>query len=97
MKNVRIIWRIKLTNGVLICIMVSKGGALYAKRKRKQERPICPLGGKSDEQDYQHGTIYEYSDADVEKIFSAIESSVKEARKKFAKSEAPKSVKFTLR
>jgi len=42
-------------------------------------------------------SIYEYSDADVEKIFSAIESSVKEARKKFAKSEAPKSVKFTLR
>lgn len=42
-------------------------------------------------------SIYECSDADVEKIFSAIESSVKEARKKFAKSEAPKSVKFTLR
>ena len=42
-------------------------------------------------------SIYEYSDADVEKIFSAIESSVKEARKKFAKSDAPKSVKFTLR
>ena len=42
-------------------------------------------------------SIYEYSDADVEKIFTAIEGSVKEARKKFAKSDAPKSTKFTLR
>lgn len=42
-------------------------------------------------------SIYEYSDADVEKIFTAIESSLKDARKKFTKSETEKHVKFTLR
>lgn len=42
-------------------------------------------------------SIYEYSDADVEKIFTAIESSLKDARRKFAKSETEKQVRFTLR
>lgn len=42
-------------------------------------------------------SIYEYSEADVEKIFTAIESSLKDARRKFAKSETAKHVKFTLR
>ena len=42
-------------------------------------------------------SIYEYSDEDIDKIFSAIESSIKDARKKFSKSETAKTVKFTLR
>lgn len=42
-------------------------------------------------------SIYDYSDADVDKIFSAIESSLKEARKRFTKSETVKTTKFTLR
>lgn len=42
-------------------------------------------------------SIYEYSDADVEKIFTAIESSLKDARRKFTKNETEKHVKFTLR
>lgn len=42
-------------------------------------------------------SIYEYSDTDVEKIFTAIENSVKEARRKFAKSDAAVPTKFTLR
>ena len=41
-------------------------------------------------------SIYEYSDADVEKIFSAIENSVREAKRKFVKSETSKSNKFKL-
>lgn len=42
-------------------------------------------------------SIYEYSDEDIDKIFSAIESSLKDARRKFSKSETAKPVKFTLR
>ena len=42
-------------------------------------------------------SIYEYSDEDIDKIFSAIESSLKDARRKFSKSESAKTVKFTLR
>lgn len=57
MKNIKIIRRLKLTTAILVCIMVSKGGALYAKGKRDQKRPICTLSGKPDEQDYQHGAI----------------------------------------
>ena len=57
MKNVIIMMQMKLTNEALICIMVSKGGALHAKGKRNQKRPICTLSGKPDEQDYQHGAI----------------------------------------
>ena len=57
MKNIKIILHLKLTNVMLICIMVSKGGAFYAKGKRDQKRPICTLSGKPDEQDYQHGAI----------------------------------------
>ena len=57
MKNIKIILHLKLTNVILICIMVSKGGAFYAKGKRDQKRPICTLSGKPDEQDYQHGAI----------------------------------------
>lgn len=42
-------------------------------------------------------SIYEYNEADIEKIFSTIESSLKEARKRFLKSELSKPTKFTLR
>ncbi len=42
-------------------------------------------------------SLYEYTDEDVEKIFTAIENSVKEAKRKYSKAEAVKPVKFTLR
>lgn len=42
-------------------------------------------------------SIYEYSDSDVEQIFSAIEASVREAKRKFTKTETVKSNKFTLK
>ena len=38
----------------------------------------------------------DYSQEDVDKIFSAIEFEVKEARKKFNKIESKKSTRFTL-
>ncbi len=41
-------------------------------------------------------SAYDYSQEDVDKIFSAIESEVKEARKKFNKIESKKSTRFTL-
>lgn len=41
-------------------------------------------------------SVYEYTQADVDKIFSAIESEVREAKKKFSKSESKKNVRFTL-
>lgn len=41
-------------------------------------------------------SAYDYSQEDVDKIFSAIESEVKESRKKFNKIESKKSTRFTL-
>lgn len=43
-----------------------------------------------------NSSAYDYSQEDVDKIFSAIESEVKEARKKFNKIERKKSTRFTL-
>lgn len=42
-------------------------------------------------------SAYEYTDADVEQIFSAIEASVREAKKKFTKTETTKVTRFTLK
>ncbi len=42
-------------------------------------------------------SAYEYTDADVEQIFSAIEASVREAKRKFTKAETTKITKFTLK
>lgn len=42
-------------------------------------------------------SIYDYTESDVEQIFSAIENSMKEARRKFTKSEPSKPQKFTLK
>lgn len=41
-------------------------------------------------------SVYEYTKEDVDKIFSAIESELKEAKKNFAKAEDKKNTKFTL-
>ncbi|MFA5637924.1 MAG: hypothetical protein WCY49_03950 [Anaerovoracaceae bacterium] len=41
-------------------------------------------------------TVYEYSTSDIDKIFAAIENEVKEARKKFNKSDGKRSNRFTL-
>lgn len=43
-----------------------------------------------------NSSAYDYSQEDVDKIFSAIEAEVKEARKKFNKIESKKSTRFTL-
>lgn len=43
-----------------------------------------------------NSSLYEYTEADVEKIFGTIESSVKEARRKFAKNDSVKNTRFTL-
>lgn len=42
-------------------------------------------------------SAYEYTEADVEQIFSAIEASVREAKKKFTKTETTKIARFTLK
>ncbi len=39
---------------------------------------------------------YEYTQQDVDKIFSAIESELREAKKKFAKTDNRSNSKFTL-
>lgn len=44
-----------------------------------------------------NSSAYDYTQQDVDKIFSAIEAEVKEAKKKFNKSEAQKSTRFTLK
>ena len=43
-----------------------------------------------------NSSAYDYSQEDVDKIFSAIECEVKESRKKFNKIESKKSTRFTL-
>ena len=42
-------------------------------------------------------SAYDYTQQDVDKIFSAIEAEVREAKKKFSKSETQKSTRFTLK
>lgn len=41
-------------------------------------------------------STYDYSNADIEKIYSAIEFELKESRKKFQKIDSKKGSKFTL-
>ena len=41
-------------------------------------------------------SAYEYTQKDIEQIFSAIEFEVREAKKKFSKTESIKSTKFSL-
>lgn len=43
-----------------------------------------------------NSSVYDYTQEDVDKIFSALDSEVKEARKKFNKIESKKSKRFTL-
>lgn len=40
--------------------------------------------------------VYDYTQKDVDKIFGAIESELKEARRQFSKSDAKKTERFTL-
>jgi murein L,D-transpeptidase YafK len=42
-------------------------------------------------------SAYEYTQQDVDQIFAAIETEVREAKKKFSRVESPKSAKFTLK
>ena len=42
-------------------------------------------------------STYEYTQQDVDKIFSAIELELREAKKKFAKTDAGRNTKFTLK
>lgn len=44
-----------------------------------------------------NSSVYEYTQQDVEQIFSAIETELREAKKKFAKSEPAKTTRFTLK
>lgn len=43
-----------------------------------------------------NSNVYDYTQQDVDKIFNAIESEVREAKKKFSKMESKKSTRFTL-
>lgn len=42
-------------------------------------------------------STYEYTQQDIDQIFSAIETEVREAKKKYAKTESVKSARFTLK
>lgn len=44
-----------------------------------------------------NSSTYDYTQQDVDKIFSAIEAEVREAKKKFNKTEARKGARFTLK
>lgn len=43
-----------------------------------------------------NANVYDYTSEDIDKIFSAIESELKEAKKKFVKTEARKTSRFVL-
>ena len=43
-----------------------------------------------------NSNVYEYTQADVDKIFTAIDAAVKEAKRKFNKVESKSSSRFTL-
>lgn len=42
-------------------------------------------------------SAYEYTQQDVDQIFAAIEAEIREAKKKFAKTESVRSSKFSLK
>lgn len=42
-------------------------------------------------------SIYEYSQSDVNQIFSAIENAIKDAKKKFSAQDMEKTTKFSLK
>lgn len=44
-----------------------------------------------------NSSAYEYTQQDVDQIFTAIETEVREAKKKFSKTETTKSSRFTLK
>jgi hypothetical protein len=44
-----------------------------------------------------NASVYEYTITDIDKVFSAIENELKDARKKFSKIEGKKSSRFTLK
>ena len=44
-----------------------------------------------------NSSAYEYTQQDVDQIFSAIEAEVREAKKKFTKNEPTKNTRFTLK
>lgn len=41
-------------------------------------------------------SVYDYTQQDIDKIFSAIENEVREAKKKFNRVESKKNTRFTL-
>ena len=41
-------------------------------------------------------SVYEYTQQDVDKIFTAIEAAMREAKKKFSKTEGKSNTRFTL-
>lgn len=43
-----------------------------------------------------NSNVYDYTQQDVDKIFAAIETAVREAKKKFSKIESRKSSRFTV-
>lgn len=43
-----------------------------------------------------NSSVYEYTLSDIEKVFTAIDNELKEARKKFNKIESKKGARFTL-
>lgn len=42
-------------------------------------------------------SAYEYTQADIDQIFSAIETEVREAKKRFAKVDGTRNTKFSLK
>ena len=42
-------------------------------------------------------SVYEYTQKDIDQIFGAIELEIREAKKKFSKTEASKSTRFVLK
>lgn len=44
-----------------------------------------------------NAATYDYTQQDVDKIFTAIETELREAKKKFAKTESSKGTRFTLK
>lgn len=44
-----------------------------------------------------NSSTYEYTQQDIDQIFSAIDFEIREAKKKFAKTESSKGTRFTLK
>lgn len=105
MQNISKIMLTKFAIGVTLMIEARKGGNNMAVQETKRERFIRLAEARTNKiidmiqllGNCSNSSTYDYTQEDVDKIFNAIESEVRETKKKFSKSETKKNTRFSLK